>query len=277
MTIEAYKNSVLMLSAETRNPSAVDTEVGNRAWDILNGVKNTMHAITDSTRKFSLGLYYPDQTLNRTITSADYMTISKITVFMPLGLNKKWLEYIPILERAVTVVESLEDNVLKPTKLYVNQLLANPEKMRSVTLGMMDKDIRFNTSEIDSLKKAFSEAFTQGVNEPLVPYSKAFARNNDWIEANLQMQKLSTRVEELDNKKIIQYMDELSETLDKLMVRMRVEPEVYALNNITADTLGNRVYNVAVEVEFMAAVKTYVQAAQVCMADTVKKLKSNLR
>lgn len=277
MALREYEQSLLMLSAESINPALINPDVGKRLWDIMGGVKEVLRETINDFTPLKMELYQPDTTLTRVIGESNYMEISNTTVFVPLGLNIPWLDYIALLGQATAIAENLEEKVLKPTKVYVNQLLASPEKMQAVTLGLLDKNIQYNTVEIDRLKRAFSNAFVQGATDPLVPYKKVFKRNADCCDASTELQKITTRISALNNKKIIEHVSELCETLDRIMLRIRTDPETYAVNNITADTLGNRIYQVACEIEFMAAVKTYVQAAQTCMTDTMKKLKSNLR
>lgn len=277
MELSAIQHQLLLLSMESNGVSGAESTASilQRSQGILMDIRGSLGSARRSFTAMGFKLYYPDSALNRTVANANYLNLAKVTVYVPVGLKIRWVDYVTTLEEAVELSLTITDDVLKPMKVYLATLLTDPEKMKAVTLSVLEKEIKFNDVEIKKLKETFKASFDQS-NSPEVPYGQVFANKGEWPDVNDRLKKVLTTASKLDVSKFAEYVGEISECTEKLLIRMKNEPEVYKLNNINAETLSNRIFKAATEIEFVAALKIMLNSAEQAMTDTVKKLKQNL-
>lgn len=209
----------------------------------------------------------------KTLNKVNYLTLSDIIVYVPPGMDVTWLEYVEALAEAQAVVNRLREDTLDPTLRYVAQLLTQPETMRSVRGVPADVVLH----DLKKIKDKISDCYGKNSSETKVPFGKVFKRNSDMVSAMDKLNTINEEMAKINKQEIMDTVNEITAALDKLLIRMKNDPDTYRMTGITMRDMAEFTTNVAREIEFYAAHAFMVQSATQAMQDSKQRIEEVLK
>lgn len=221
--------------------------------------------------------FVKDNTLERDLKKSNYTSVMMLESYVPPGMVVEWLKYIEALEICQDVTDNLLPDVLKPAIQYFGLVLGSPERLKERSPATDSKQIKSHEKQIESSKKTLQTCYSDRTTATKRPFGDVFKRNADWTEANLRLQKVVERLSKTPPKEVLEYVDQLSDILDRLALRLQQSPDLYEVSSITSKTIADICLGIAKEVEFYAAHCFIMKTATSAMSDTNEKLKDILK
>lgn len=261
-----------LISLEALSGSQVFNAVAHRLPNYFADVKNF---ITNLTAEEAPRLELVDsRKVEKLLAKTNYATLRPVTVFTPVGLKVSYLEYIEALEEASAITTKLTSECLNPFNVWLAVQLSNPTALSSLRSGL---DIPgFVVHDISEVQRKLGKCFSQGGVSSQYTYGQSVARNADWHACDVRINNLVTKHSSINPSEVVRLVQEVTANLDKLLLRLSEEPEIYKLSGVTLDTISKLCYTIGVEIEFFSVITYQLQAMQVAFADSCKRIETVL-
>lgn len=213
--------------------------------------------------------------IKKNIKDVNYASVRKMMVMGPKGLKTTYLNYIEEVEYALIHTENLMDKVLNPFANWILLLLATPENLKSV----QNYPITPVTSrkKLEDIRKGLLNVIDSNSNQQKFLYGKLVTRNKDWLEIIERTNTISSRFLATNRSSVKQKVSDISEALEKLIIRMEEDPETYKLSGVTVSSIAEQCYTVGKEIEHYAATGFIVQELITSVQDTIKQLEDYIK
>lgn len=267
-----FQYNRVALESETHGISRITQDVAKMLQSYIGNVKGFLNDVLTPFQLTPRFDFARDPRLDRQISKTNYVTLGSVNVFVPAGMSVSWEIYLEALGTSQEVADRILDDVLKPAMAYFSLLLASPENLSSITHRLEVDRIIFHDKLIEQSKKAMAKCYSKHGVETKRPYGDVFKRNADWLATNAAMEALVERHSKVAPGEVSKAVGELTEVMERLIIRMRQSPEVYQVSGITSAALSKITLELGLEVEFYAAHCFMLQTAVAAMQDTVKHL-----
>jgi hypothetical protein len=212
------------------------------------------------------------------LQKTSYASLMDRPAFVPRGFSGTYLEYLKKIEPELAIAERIPKEVVAPFKTYVTDLLSRPEKLASVNPDQFPAvsffaEIHSGMAQLEFLAKSANPEAAGEHTE----YKKVVARNNDWSEIVRKIREVDQRLNESNPEKLLEEVTEAGDYLNRLIERVKEDPETYRTSAVQLDGLAQLVLNIARSVEFYAAVVYLYGRFRHCVMETRKELFSSIR
>lgn len=254
------------IALESSNPSQILASLNHRLPEFVADVKSFVYNLFDTVpQQASL---IDTHTTEKAIAKSNYVALSELLIFVPQGMNKEYLTYIHALNSSQHVVDDLLPNVLNPSISWLGKLLAQPESMgsmRSQLTGIV-------THPLDKVNKEIADCFSKHDSLSKVAYGTAFKRNSDFIESIKEINHIQEKLLKTPRQDVMNAVNQITELLDKLLIRMQQQPEVYKPSGVTMQDISKVALALGHEIEFYAAHTFMVRACSESLRETKEKI-----
>lgn len=211
---------------------------------------------------------------DRALKQVSYGHVRDVTVAVPPGLTKTYLDHLAALDTAVSICEKLSSDVLTPFQRYLAINLANPERFNTLRAG---KDIRgFKLHNTELATRDIAKNFKTGGVHTEARYGDVVKRHADMEKAVAETNRLSAAFMATDRKAIMQQVTDITVTLDTLFERISEDPDTYALSTNTLQTLADLTRSMAREIEFYSVVGYHMELMTHAMSAAIGRLEKVL-
>lgn len=258
ISLEADSGGAAMAQAASRLP-AFFTSVREAISKQLNNMGDLLFGKTD-LKRFALRMQ-----------RVPYASLRNEPAVVPPGLHTDLLTYGRHLTAACASVQDIDKDSLAPYAAWLQSKLGNPSSLASLTNAL---DIRgYKPLGIKSLQDTLNDCFLpDNVKQPHeVPYGQAIRRQNDWSAIADVVSQLEHCCTEKSHRQVVQRLDDIDELVQKLLTRIKEDPEQYKLSSKTLTTLSNVSYSIATEVEFYALLRHHVREYVTAVQETQKR------
>lgn len=254
------------------------TLMGNASNVIVSYLQKVRHFMADLVTPIPTAAltFSQDTGLNKMLGKTNYISLGTLDIYVPQGMHVPFMELMDALEVGQQVVDNLMDGVLDPSITYFSKLLGSPETMSAASRLSEEASIKLQEKGIAAARAATGKCFTTNGNTTRRPYGDVFKRNQDWLTVNTKLDELIQRMAKVPPGLVAKRVDDLVEVMDRLCLRMKQSPDVYAANGITGAALAKVANNLGQVVEFYAAHYFMIQMVASTMADNIKRLKEIL-
>ena len=274
VTLEQLERTAQMIALESLTPGQLLHAIPQRMPAFVSDVKlfisNMLHA-----RDMTVVGAIDTRVLEKSLPKENYVALSEISVYVPPSMNKDWLSFLAALAESQAVVEKIQTETLDPTLRYLAALLTNPQSMASARSRTNEYAIIFH--DLAKVKSRIAACYAKAGADTKVRYGDVFARNADVVDAMKQLNDISDRCAAIDKQQVIDSVNEITGALDKLLIRMKQNPNEYKPSGITLNDLSKLTMNLGHEIEFFASHVYLVQSANQAMADTKEKIDNVLK
>lgn len=237
--------------------------------NFVNSVTEFYNTILVTKNEPAIGLVKAGK-LEKVLKDVDYAAVRKMQVYGPKGIKGTYIDYLDAVEGAVKHAEDLKDKVLGPFMNWVTLLLATPENLQSVRQHpLVGKD---KLTELDKIRDTLTKQVDPLSNQQKHLYSKLVTRNKDWSVIIDRTNELSNRFSSTDRKAILQMVEDTTDALNRLIVRIEEDPETYKMSGTTIATLASQSFALGKELEHYSATGYLVQELVSVVTDTVSQL-----
>lgn len=262
----------ISLESETYGISQLVSSLSGLLQSYISNIQGFLDDMVKPDNNHMTFSFQSNNSLEREIKKTNYVSLSSISAYVPAGMSKDWNTFMSAVEASQSVIDGLIVDALKPATMYFSHLLANPETMTSIApTGELSK-IKLHPKEMEQAKKVVASCYSKHGVETKRLYGDVFHRNNDWFDVNKRLALVSERMAKVSPKAVNEAVEELTEILNRLLVRMRQSPEVYKVNGITSGAIARVSLQLGYEVEFYASHCYLVQTAIAALDDTSKHL-----
>ena len=237
MSLEAVSGETALVSALSRLPSFLQKTHGVFREQFDRGIRTIL--------EFAANFHSSTARLRR----VDYAQAREKLVQVPPGLDTDLLTYANVLGNAAKSLGDLNATMVQPYTAWLNTNLSNPDSLRSLTGGI--EVAGYKAINIGALEEAVAKCFvTKGREEAMVPYGKAIKRSQDWNDIDRVCQDIRHVFTPAFHKEVQKNMDELSVTLETLILRLTKAPAKYTPNAKVLQEIVTVSYAVAEGIEF---------------------------
>lgn len=266
----------ISLESETAGFAKLSTDVAGLLQQFVGNVKNFMTDLLVPMQNDVKFDFVPDSKLNNVIDAVNFVSISPLLISIPPGVSVKMHTFIDALEQSQSIADRLVVDTLKPALVYFSHLLAMPESLSNVAPTPEALRIKMHTTEIEAAKKATGNCYSTTYTNTRRSMGDLFDNRKDWRECNNRMQALCERLAKNPPTAIVADVNQLTEVMDRLIIRMKQKPDEYSVTGSTSDLMSKIAFEVGQEVEFYAAYSYMLQSAMSAMKDNIKQLKQTL-
>jgi hypothetical protein len=208
--------------------------------------------------------------LARQIAVLRYSDLISTTVYVPPGLNVRYLDYIRSLETAEKDILGISGNVIGPFAVWIARLLSNPGELASQrdqlnVQGMVMPDL-------DAMRKCIMDGISGTDKTTERTYGKMVARNQDWGTIESRLDELNNHLIADERVKLIRQVNDLVDNIDLLVERVKGDAEEYQFSAPSLSLLADACYKVARVLELYAVYGYQLRLLTVAIHDTQKSL-----
>lgn len=193
-----------------------------------------------------------------------YQSVKTIGIYVPPGLNGRFALYADALAKVNLVAGDVENLYLKPIKRYVALVINDPTKLSAISSDVFDPTGQ-KINEVTSLTKKF---LTNTTKTDMAYFGDAYANMAD---IDLTVDNLIIAKRNLDRNASVnvkQSATELTQLVDRLIIRMKQKPELYKLNPMGTKNLAELLHTAGRAVEFHGAASNETRIAIKAFVDS---------
>lgn len=209
-----------------------------------------------------------------TVKHTSYSELMDLTIHVPMGFQGRMSDYIRALQRAQNIAELLTKDVLNPFNVWIGLNLADPTRLASVVNANHIPGFKLHDTE--TVRKAIAKHIHSGSPTSEVPFGQVFSRNQDWVDAVHDVNKLIAEAAAIKNQEILDVVASVSKNLDDLLDKIKTDPETYRTLPNTVKAISTICFSMAKECEFYAFYRHLLVTLQLSMLDTEKVLKGKI-
>lgn len=273
VTLESLRRSYEMISLESMTLSQTLKALPHRLPEFVADVKNFIFNMS-AAKDAPLLAAIDTRLMERMLPKHNYVHMSDVTIFVPPSMNVHWNDYLDALSTSQTLVDGLLEETLSPALRYVSVMLTQPENLASLRSKTGEYSIVFH--DIESVRKKLAACFSKTGADTKVRYGDVFKNNNDALVAMKRTNDLCESMAKINRQDVIQTVNEITDVLDKLLIRMKQYPDQYKMSGATMNDISKLAYNLGAEIEFFAAHVYMVQSASQAMQDSKDKIEAVL-
>jgi hypothetical protein len=264
-----------VIALESMAPTQLLTALPRRLPEFFSDVKNFISNIFGGNDAVPAVAVIDGGKLSAAIMKMNYVNMSQIGVFVPPGMNATWEKYLAAMEQSQAVADSLMEETLQPTLRWLAMLLTQPSALSSTRGTHNEAGIVFH--DLKKIKENMARCYRNGGTETVVEYGDVFKRNAEWVSSVDRINDLNERMGRINRKALVEAVNEITGAMDKLLIRMKQDPETYNVSGVTMQAIAKISMNLGYEIEFFAAHAAMLQSATQAMVDTKEKIEKILK
>ena len=273
MQLKSFVNNLTLTQEINDDLIALESQFGDsianladRFVDNIGNVRYTLRKLLDSSPNISY-VTYPRKEMDRFLDKFQYLDLSNISVYKPVGLKVTYLETLECVTEVQTLVLTMPERVITPFMKWSGEVLTRPE-----LLQRLGSSHPFNFIDALALNTKLDKLFDSNSISDSYPYSSAVKRNNDWPQFAAGINATVDFNNELNAAELKSYVDEVSARIDLIVKRVSEEPERYNLSTPSRKVLSDVVRFMAAEVTLYARVNYVLTSLVKASNDTIHKL-----
>lgn len=216
-----------------------------------------------------------DSDISLWLTRTNYIKLSVVQVYRPVGLIVSYGEYLTVLEEAVEKTKRIDDVLLKPIEEFLMNILNNPS-MLGASAVPRDKNPFYSLS-VDELGKAIGECFDPQQKNDRFSFCEAYLKSDEYESTASRMNRLKSEVDSISLHSIRKRTESIFAMVDQLSKNIQEIEHYRQMTKQISDRLARDIQTAAVWVEFYAVLVRQVFVLNVAMKDSAKHMKKLTR
>lgn len=205
------------------------------------------------------------------LSDNNYIKLSVVQVYRPVGLKCTFNEYLDTLATAYECIANIDNDMLKPLESTVMTYLNNPSMLSASSIAKAKHKI--DAQKLEKMGELVGACFDPTDKSDKCSWDHAVARNSDYELADEQCGKLVAAINTLGMKAIQDRVSRIFSLIDQLARNVETNPAFAAMTKPFAERLAAEVTACALAVEFLAVVVYQVHNMRTAIDDTNKHLK----
>lgn len=214
-----------------------------------------------------------NQRLQSDVKKSSYISLAEVAIPVPVGLNVPMLEYLAALEINQSIIDDLIPTVFKPALNFFSLLVASPEQLNGVTASTKAA-VRDFEKEYQQAKASIAKCFITNDRTEYMRYGDVYARHADYCTAQERFEGLTARLSKVPASDVRKSVEDICNVLDRLAIRLRQDPDTYAVSGVNAKFISDIAFSLAVAAEYYAGHFYLMQTLNSTIVETDKKLKT---
>lgn len=261
LTIEQMKEQQLTISTEAlSNPlSPINEILKSKFANIVSAFSNIFpHKKKEVNSHYIIKLSNAEKKIN-VVKRYGYVPLADIKVPVVEGLFGSTIEFSKAINNGLSISDTLLKETLKPLHDLILSLIGDPTKLSKLdanefkNIKTYDEQITECKTEIKKHLNPVKNIQTRAFKE-LYPNLGEFQRHITFCKNQLYPEYVKTAEQRIQ---IVSTMQEISKSLDLLMLRIEQKPETFNINSFNLNKLAGIVISVAEVVEFVGSMQVY--------------------
>lgn len=270
-TVESIKG-VITLS----NPigSKNNTLLRELSKNFYSSLETFLDTIRNFSQEIPIAMFSSTtQTAARKIEKQQYAVLEKYIIRTPEGVVGPMVPYLTTLLSAAEDLETIDERLLKPIKMWCAKALTNPG---DIDKAWMDKNVKF----IDTVKASgqIGKHFNDKVGDMIsfASIHQVYPKSGDFKQAGDIMEKLLKISIDVQGKNITAIAEEINTLVRKLVAAQEQEEYMANMSGTTLIMLADRLHQTALEIELLSVVLFQIKIASVAYSESVEKINKEL-
>lgn len=184
------------------------------------------------------------------LTKGNYVALMEKRVVIPKGLNKTYLQYLTVLQGLSAYITPLYSDVLIPAEKFLASLLNDPDELSSSRPN--GKLANVKTIDVTRAKKEWAACFDNSGRER-APFGDVVKSLAEWPKIVSEFNDIKdVKLKAFTKEQVGDKVTDIVELINMLTANMEEQPDAYKTSGVTAKSLSEFTYQVAVHVEFYA-------------------------
>lgn len=212
-----------------------------------------------------------DADISMWLARVNYIKLSVVQVYRPVGLVVSYGEYLTILEDAFQKTKAIDDVLLKPIESFLMNILNNPSLLGASAVPR-DKN-PFYAISVDELGKAIGECFDSKQKNDRYSFCEAYQKVDDYESTASRMNRLKSEVDSVSLQNIRKRTESIFGMVDQLSKNIQEIEHYRQMTRQVSDRLAKDIQMAAIWVEFYAVLVRQVYVLNVAMKDSAVHMK----
>lgn len=212
-----------------------------------------------------------DSDISMWLSRVNYIKLSVVQVYRPVGLVVSYGEYLSVLEEAFQKTKSIDVVLLKPIESFLMNILNNPSMLGASAIPR-DKN-PFYALKVDVLGKAIGECFDAHQKSDRYSFCEAYLKTDEYESTASRMNRLKSEVDSVSLKAIRTRTESIFAMVDQLSRNIQEIEHYHQMTKQVSDRLARDIQMAAIWVEFYAVLIRQVYVLNVAMKDSAVHLK----
>lgn len=266
MSIASLKIQSDLISLESRTDDVLQPSTLRRLPSFISDVRTYLADLLAISR--TPGNVIDDRKAQSTLRKINYITLSPVDVYVPVGLNVRYLDYVTVLERVMPLVQSTLNQTLRPTAAWLAELATNPDRLTA----LRPKDFPITTDAVDVARRELAACFEKGGVKDKRGFGEMFDRNNDWATVVSKANALIVSQKSVSRKDVIAKVEEINHALN--IIAGVIEKGDVQVSAPTVTQFAKQSYAMAQQLELFSTYEYQLIGLSVALQDSADKLKS---
>ena len=205
------------------------------------------------------------------LTRVNYIKLSVVQVYRPVGLIVSYGEYLTVLEEAFSKTKDIDNELLKPIEASLMNMLNNPSTLGAAAVSRAKNP--FYLMNVDDFGKAIGECFDPEQKNDRYAFTEAYNRSDEYEESSVRMNRLKSACDSVSLDGIRKRTESIFTMVDMLAKNIREIEHYKQMTKQVADRLATDIQQAAVWVEFFAVLVRQIHILNVAMHDSAKHMK----
>lgn len=190
----------------------------------------------------------------------NYRTVRGVSVGVPIGFTGTLSDYQECLHDITKSLANILDDVIKPTTLLTNRLIADPSLLQSMSNSSFS-GVHLHLDEIDLFKTRMNKLFNSNKLYKERTIGELTSSLNEYAKTRSQATSLAanTASNYRELGRVHQGYRDMQTTVQSLLLKVNQDPTTYAISKLNTEKLANLLKSVAHEIEVYAGLYHYTE------------------
>ena len=236
----------------------------DRLAALVNPIGVGIAALTSKVKNinFTPNFLFNSKTEEEAIKNVNFITISKVYLNVPEGLDIKLHAYLELLDEAATHTDGIIDECLIPFKHFVADIVSNKASMASASkYSMVQNKLAVPREKLNGL---FGKAFKKGSYNAQKQFGQVFGNMREYLMCIDICEELNVWQGRIKTKELFKHLDEINEVCEALL-DMVDKGHVEEASKANLKHLSDAAFQLGKELEFLAVLIFRIQTVGATM------------
>ena len=222
-----------------------------------------------NTRSYIKVVSYNIKKVDKQLSTYNYLDLSELIIFRPIGLKASYVELINALEAVQSDVLTINERILTPFSKWTGEIINDPTKLQRVTVNQ-----HFEFINSDNYNKTLDKLFNANDTRDRVKYGSLFKSNKQVVDSMVMLNDVINRQNELPAKKLLKMVETAAARTELLTQRCSDNKASGICSEASKKIISDVLYDIAQEITLYSRLSYLIISTRNALDDSIDKLLS---
>lgn len=222
-----------------------------------------------NTRSHIKVVSYNIKKVDKQLNTYNYLDLSELIIFRPIGLKASYVELINALEAVQSDVLTINERILTPFSKWTGELINDPTKLQRVTINQ-----HFEFINSDNYNKTLDKLFNANDTRDRVKYGSLFKSNKQVVDSMVLLNDVINRQNELPAKELLKMVEAAAARTELLTQRCADNKVSEICSEASKKIISDVLYDIAQEITLYSRLSYLIISTRNALDDSIDKLLS---